>query len=80
MGIDFSQQVETKKTYRLITTGPVCLKDHGFVWGILLKKFKELNGRDPSRDNDVWLEPYNEGIAYCFEVKTTEEDHNKETK
>ncbi len=67
------QQVETKKTVRLVCPGPVDLKHHKWIWFMLLKKFEETNGREASFDDDVWIEPYNEGIAYCFEMKKTEE-------
>jgi hypothetical protein len=72
MNVDYHQEVETVKTWRIITTGPMSMKNHSFVWNMTMKKFQELNGREPSSDDDVWIEPHDDGIAYCFLVKTTE--------
>jgi hypothetical protein len=67
------QQIEVKKTVRLICPGPVDMKHHKFMWFMVLRKFEESHGHEPTFDDDVWIEPYNEGIAYCYLVTRTEE-------
>lgn len=59
---------ETTKRVRLEFEAPVELKEIGIAFTWIHQKFEELNGRPPTHDNDYWLEPTDEGVAFVFEV------------
>ena len=61
------RQIEvTKRTMRFEFEAPVDLKTMGIACSMVASAFEKRNGRLPSYDNDYWVEPMDEGIAFCF--------------
>jgi hypothetical protein len=61
------RQIEvTKRTIRFEFASPVDLKTLGVACTLVGQEFEKRNGRMPSHDDDYWLEPMDEGIAFCF--------------
>lgn len=65
--------ITTVTTIRLETPGKVDRKHLSYVLALLEQEFANANARRPEYDNDWWLEPTDEGIAFCFIKKDREE-------
>lgn len=61
------RKVETvKRTIRYEFEAPVDMKTLGLACTWVAQHFERVHGRMPTYDNDYWLEPTDEGIAFCF--------------
>lgn len=68
-----------RRTIRYEFETPVSAKTValGAIW--VQQEFQKLNGREPEYDNDWWLEPMDEAVAFCFAVEdktAVEMDHD----
>jgi hypothetical protein len=70
---------EHKRTVRFEFEAPVDAKVLGFALHLVATEFKALNGREATYDNDYWLEPTDEGVAFVFEVVDRISDDKEET-
>lgn len=70
-----SRRVEVvKRTIRYELDAPVEAKELGIALHWVRQEFERLNGRTPECDNDYWLEPMDEAIAFVFEVTEEKEE------
>lgn len=70
---DYHWVEETTRRIRLEFTAPVEAKECSIAFTWIHQKFEEVNGGPPSSDNDYWLEPTDEGVAFVFEVRDRKE-------
>lgn len=57
-----------RRTIRYEMEAPVEAKEMGIALSWVRQEFKRLNGREPDCDNDYWLEPMDEAVAFVFQV------------
>lgn len=60
-----------RRTVRYEFEAPVDAKTIGLALTEVETELERLNYRRPDRDNDYWVEPTDEGIAFVFECETT---------
>lgn len=74
------RRVETVlRTIRFEFPAPVDAKAVGLAITWLEQEFEKVNGRKTSYDNDWWIEPMDDAVAFCFTVETktgVEMDHD----
>lgn len=63
----------TRRTIRFEVESPVEVKTVGVVVRWVEQEFERLNGRVPDCDNDWWLEPMDEHVAFVFTVEERNE-------
>lgn len=66
----FSRVEVTRRTIRYEFSAPVEYKAVGVAIAWLTQEFETINGRKPEFDNDWWLEPMDDGIAFCFAAES----------
>lgn len=72
MNSSFQWTVRTTSEVRLeFPDGPIEAKEVGIALSWIGNRFEETNGRPISNDNDFWLEPLDEGVAFVFRVEHT---------
>jgi hypothetical protein len=68
-------------TVRYELKAPVSGKDLSGILSTLAQEYNVKNGRTLKYDNDYWLEPTDDGVAFCFlieEVKSDDEEEDSE--
>jgi len=64
------QRVEhVVRTIRYEMEAPVQVPELAIALNWVQQEFKRLNGREPTYDNDYWLEPMDEAVAFVFKVE-----------
>jgi len=65
----YRRVVSVRTTVRFELTAPVSAKDLSTILSTLQQEFMVKNGRSLKFDNDYWLEPTDEGVAFCYLVE-----------
>ena len=63
------------RTIRYEMEAPVHAKEMGIALTWVRQEFVRLNGRQPEFDNDYWLEPMDEAVAFVFCAEERKQSH-----
>lgn len=65
----FKRVEHVVRTIRCEMEAPVEVKEMEIALTWVRQEFVRRNGREPNCDNDFWLEPMDEAVAFVFKVE-----------